>query len=160
MSLESAKAFLAHHAPDIPVIESDESTATVLLAAQVHGVEPGQIAKTLTLKLRDEVVLVVAAGDVRLDNRKMRDFFSCKVRMADADTVAAATGHPIGGVCPFGLATPLKIYCDRSLLDYDIVMPAAGSINSSIRIPPMRLANLIQAEWADLTKAVEAGAPA
>lgn len=155
MSLESARAFLVANAPDVEVIESDEATPTVMLAAQVHGVQPGQIAKTLTLRVQDRVVLVVASGDVRLDNRKMRQFFGSKVRMADAETVVQATGHPIGGVCPFGLATPLKIYCDMSLQAYDVVMPAAGSINSSVRIAPDRLAELVGAEWADLSQPMQ-----
>jgi len=159
MSLASAKAFLAANAPDIEIIESDEATPTVVLAAQVHGVEPGQIAKTLTLRVQDRIVLVVASGDVRLDNRKMRQFFGCKVRMADAQTVVQATGHPVGGICPFGLATPLTIYCDRSLQAYDIVMPAAGSINSSVRIAPDRLVELVGAEWADLSQTLAAAEP-
>jgi len=155
MSLESARAFLAANAPDIEIIESDEATPTVLLAARAHGVEPGQIAKTLTLRVQERIVLVVASGDVRLDNRKMRQFFGCKVKMADAETVVRTTGHPIGGVCPFGLATPLEIYCDMSLQAFDIVMPAAGSINSSVRISPDRLVELVDGEWADLSQAVQ-----
>lgn len=155
MSLESVKAFLAANAPDIGIIESEENTPTVAAAAQVHGVEPGQIAKTLTLRVQDRIVLVVASGDVRLDNRKMRQFFGSKVKMADAETVVQATGHPVGGVCPFGLATPLKIYCDVSLQAYDVVMPAAGSINSSVRIAPDRLVELVGGEWADLSQAMQ-----
>uniref|UniRef100_UPI0033403693 YbaK/EbsC family protein n=1 Tax=Castellaniella defragrans TaxID=75697 RepID=UPI0033403693 len=152
MSFESAKQFLARHAPDLEVIETERDTATVALAAEVHGVSPGQIAKTLSLKVGERVVLVVASGDARLDNRKMRECFGGKATMLDAESVFAVTGHRVGGVCPFGLATPLPVYCDVSLRQYDIVMPAAGSFNSMVRISPERLAQLVDAQWADLSR--------
>ena len=110
MSLESVRAFFAEHAPDIAVIETPESSATVALAAAAHGVEPARIAKTLSLRIGERVVLVVARGDARLDNRKVKAALGGKPRMLDADEVVAITGHPVGGVCPFGLATPLPIY--------------------------------------------------
>lgn len=151
MSLDSVKQFFLQHAPDITVLEAGESTATVALAAQVHQVEPGQIAKTLSLRAGERAVLVVARGDARLDNKKLRAAFGVKVKMMDLDATQALTGHPVGGVCPFGLATPLPVYCDISLKDYDIVMPAAGSINSAVRITPERLARLTDAQWIDVT---------
>lgn len=150
MSLESARQFLATHAPDLAIIELEQSTATVDLAAQAHGVAPGQIAKTLSLRVGEKVVLVVASGDMRLDNRKLKDVFGARAKMLKADEVVALTGHPVGGVCPFGLATPLPVYCDVSLRDYDAVMPAAGSLNSAVRVAPERLATLVQAEWVDV----------
>lgn len=153
MSLDSVKQFLREHAADLQVIETTESTATVALAAQAHQVEPGQIAKTLSLKVGDKVVLVVARGDARLDNKKLRSAFGTRVKMLDLETTEALTGHPVGGVCPFGLATPLEIYCDLSLQDYDTVLPAAGSINSALRITPLRLAQLTSAQWIDVTQA-------
>lgn len=155
MSLESVQQFFAQNAPDISVIESDLSTATVALAAQAHGVEPGQIAKTLSLRSGDKSFLVVTRGDARLDNKKLRQTFGGKVKMLDAVSVVALTGHPVGGVCPFGLATDLPVYCDVSLQDFDIVMPAAGSINSALCISPLRLAELVDAQWVDVSQVAE-----
>ena len=150
MSIESVRAFLAAHAPDIEIIETAESSATVPLAAAAHGVTPGQIAKTLSLRLGEQVVLVVARGDARLDNKKSKAAFGAKPRMLDIEEVAALTGHPVGGVCPFGLATPLPVYCDISLKAFDEVVPAAGSTNSALRISPDRLAELVEAKWVDV----------
>ncbi len=150
MSLESVRAFFAEHAPDIRVIETAESSATVPLAAAAHGVEPGQIAKTLSLRVGEAVVLVVARGDARLDNRKAKAALGGKPRMLGAEEVVALTGHPVGGVCPFGLPTPLKVYCDVSLRAFDEVVPAAGSTNSALRIAPERMAALTRAEWVDV----------
>jgi prolyl-tRNA editing enzyme YbaK/EbsC (Cys-tRNA(Pro) deacylase) len=149
MSLESVRAFFAEHAPDITVIVTEESSATVPLAAAAHGVEPGQIAKTLSLRIGEEVVLVVTRGDARLDNRKAKAALGGKPRMLGQEEVEALTGHPVGGVCPFGLATPLKVYCDISLKAFDIVVPAAGSTHSALRIAPERMAELTRAEWVD-----------
>jgi prolyl-tRNA editing enzyme YbaK/EbsC (Cys-tRNA(Pro) deacylase) len=161
MSLESVRAFFAQHAPDIAVIVTDDSSATVPLAAAAHGVEPGQIAKTLSLRIGDEVVLVVTRGDARLDNRKAKAALGGKPRMLGPEEVEALTGHPVGGVCPFGLATPLKVYCDVSLKAFDIVVPAAGSTHSALRIAPQRMAELTQAEWVDTCQeAVQAAAAA
>lgn len=155
MSFESVQLFFARNAPDISIIESDVGTPTVVLAAQVHGVEPGQIAKTLSLRTGDKTFLVVTRGDLRLDNKKLKQVFGGKVKMLDADTVLTLTGHPVGGVCPFGLATDLPVYCDISLRDFDVVMPAAGSINSAVRISPQHMANLVKAQWVDVSQAVE-----
>ena len=150
MSLDSVRAFFAQHAPDIAIIETAESSATVALAAAAHGVEPARIAKTLSLRIGDRIVLVVARGDARLGNRKARAALGGKPRMLDADEVAALTGHPVGGVCPFGLATPLPVYCDVSLRSFDEVVPAAGSTQSAVRISPERMAALTSAEWVDV----------
>jgi prolyl-tRNA editing enzyme YbaK/EbsC (Cys-tRNA(Pro) deacylase) len=154
MSIESVRAFLAVHAPDINIIELGESTATVTLAAQGHGVAPGQIAKTLSLRCGERVFLVVARGDARLDNRKAKVAFGGKVSMLGPDEVLALTGHPVGGVCPFGLATPLDVYCDVSLKAFDEVVPAAGSTHSALRISPIRMAELAKAEWVDVCQDV------
>jgi len=150
MSLDSVRAFFAQHAPDIAVIVTQESSATVPLAAAAHGVEPGQIAKTLSLRIGEDVVLVVTRGDARLDNKKAKAALGGKPRMLGPDEVEALTGHPVGGVCPFGLATPLKIYCDVSLQAFDEVVPAAGSPNSAVRVTPERMAALTGAEWVDV----------
>ncbi|KQU52799.1 cys-tRNA(pro)/cys-tRNA(cys) deacylase [Bosea sp. Leaf344] len=150
MSLESVRAFLEAHAPDIAIIETQESSATVALAAAAHGVAPARIAKTLSLRIGERVVLLVARGDARLDNRKAKAAFGGKPRMLDAEEVAELTGHPVGGVCPFGLARPLPVYCDVSLQAFDEVVPAAGSTRSAIRIAPLRMAALTGAEWVDV----------
>lgn len=150
MSLASVKAFMAEHAPEIAVLETQASSATVDLAAAAHGVLPAQIAKTLSLRVGETVVLVVARGDARLDNRKAKAALGGKPRMLGADEVEALTGHPVGGVCPFGLPAPLPVYCDVSLRDFDEVVPAAGSPNSALRISPARLAELTQARWVDV----------
>ena len=149
MSVASVRAFFAAHQIDIPIFESQENTSTVALAAQVHGVEPGRIAKTLAFKLSDgKVFLLVARGDARIDNTKFKTTFG-KGKMLALDQVEALTGHPVGGVCPFGLATDLPVYLDRSLLAFDEVLPAAGSVNSALRISPQRMAELTCGQWVD-----------
>lgn len=158
MTVASVRAWFEQHAPDLHLIETPEPTATVQQAAAVHGVEPGQIAKTLSLRVGERTLLVVARGDARLDNRKLREAFGAKATMLDADTVVALTGHPVGGVCPFGLATALPVYCDRSLLAFGEVMPAAGGTHTAVRITPQRLAELTGAEWVDVTQALPATA--
>jgi prolyl-tRNA editing enzyme YbaK/EbsC (Cys-tRNA(Pro) deacylase) len=150
MSIESVRAFLAERAPDITVIESTMSSATVPLAAEAYGVEPARIAKTLSLRVGERVVLVVAAGTARMDNKKMKAAFGGKPKMLGLEEVAEITGHEVGGVCPFGLKSPLPVYCDVSLRAFDIVVPAAGSTHSAVRIAPMRLAELTSAEWVDV----------
>ncbi len=152
MSLESVRIFFAQHAPDIEILIAEESSATVVEAAAAFGVAPGQIAKTLSLRIGEKAFLVIARGDVRLDNRKVKDRFGGRISMLDAADVEAITGHPVGGVCPFGLATDLPVYCDVSLQAFDVVMPAAGSRNSAVRIEPARLAALVDAEWIDVCK--------
>lgn len=150
MSLESVRSFFARHAPDIHIIETLDSSSTVMLAAKAHGVEPGQIAKTLSLRVGERIILVVMRGDARLDNRKFKDAFGGKPRMLDAQEVLMATGHPVGGVCPFGLPGPLPVYCDISLRAYRDVVPAAGATNAAVKIGVERLAELIGAEWVDV----------
>ncbi|MGB6008868.1 YbaK/EbsC family protein [Castellaniella sp.] len=152
MTIASVRQFFLQHAPDIDILELGQSTATVDLAAQAHGVAPGQIAKTLAMRIDQDVILVVACGDTRLDNKKLKHTLGGRPKMLAADEVAALTGHPVGGVCPFGLLQPLPVYCDVRLQDYDIVMPAAGSLDSAIRITPRRLAELAGAAWVDVCR--------
>jgi len=150
MSLQSVRDFLADRNLDLPIIELDVSTATVALAAEAHGVEPGRIAKTLAFRLNGEhAILLVAAGDARIDNRKFKAALG-KGKMLQADEVVELTGHPVGGVCPFGLAHPLPIYLDYSLRDFDEVLPAAGTINSAIRISIEQLAEVTGGQWVDV----------
>ena len=150
MSLESVHAFFAEHAPDVEVIVTEASSATVLLAAEAHGVTPAQIAKTICLRVGEATMLVVTSGTARLDNRKFKDRMGGKPRMLGGDEVLAATSHPPGGVCPFGLPSPLPIYCDLSLKSFDEVVPAAGATNAAVRIAPQRMADLVGAEWVDV----------
>ena len=152
MSLSSVRAFLAAHAPDVEVVEATTSTATVALAAAAHGVEPARIAKTLALRLGEETILLVTGGEARLDNRKYKARFGAKAKMLDADEVLVATSHPVGGVCPFGLPRPLRVFADVSLRRFDIVVPAAGDTHHALRIAPDRLAQLTGAEWVDLAQ--------
>jgi prolyl-tRNA editing enzyme YbaK/EbsC (Cys-tRNA(Pro) deacylase) len=152
MSVESVRAFFAENAPDITVIESHISSATVKLAAEAYGVEPGRIAKTLSLRLGDRVVLIVASGASRMDNKKVKAKFGGKPKMLGADEVVEITGHQVGGVCPFGLKSKLQVYCDVSLRAFDEVVPAAGSTHSAVRIAPTRMAELVGAEWVDVCR--------
>ena len=149
MSIASVRAFFQAQQIDMPIVELESITSTVALAAQAHGVEPGRIAKTLAFKLADgKVFLLVARGDARIDNAKFKAAFG-KGKMLALEEVEALTGHPVGGVCPFGLATPLPVYLDRSLLAFDEVLPAAGSVNSALRISPQFMAELTQGQWVD-----------
>jgi prolyl-tRNA editing enzyme YbaK/EbsC (Cys-tRNA(Pro) deacylase) len=150
MSLQSVRAFFASHAPDIEVIITAESSATVPLAALAHGVDPAQIAKTICVRAGDQTILVVMSGTTRLDNRKFREAFSAKPRMLAGEEVEALTSHPVGGVCPFGLATEMPIYCDQSLRKFDLVVPAAGAPNAAVRIDTERMAELTGAVWVDV----------
>lgn len=149
MSLESVRADLARRAPDLSVIVTEASTATVQLAAEVHGVEPGQIAKTLCIRVNGEVLLLVTRGDARLDNQKAKSAFGGRPRMLGPEDVLALTGHAVGGVCPFGLPGELPIWCDVSLKIYDEVIPAGGSTHASVRLPLARLVELCGGRWAD-----------
>lgn len=150
MSLESVRAWFAQHAPDIAVEESTMSSATVPLAAEAYGVPPAQIAKTLSLRVGERVVLIVTSGTMRLDNKKAKALLGGKPKMLGVHEVADLTGHEVGGVCPFGLKAPLPIYCDVSLKAFDVVVPAAGSTHSAARIAPQRMAELVGAEWVDV----------
>jgi len=152
MSLQTVRAFFADKAPDIAILERDGSTATVALAAAEYGVEPAQIAKTLALMVSGTGLLVLTSGDARLDNQRAKAVFGGKVRMMSPEEVEYLTGHPIGGVCPFGLAKPLPVYCDITLEGFDEVLPAAGSPQSAIRINPHRMAGLIGAAWVDVCR--------
>jgi prolyl-tRNA editing enzyme YbaK/EbsC (Cys-tRNA(Pro) deacylase) len=149
VSLESVKAWLAGHAPDVRLIEAHGSTATVLDAAQTLGVAPGRIAKTLTVRAGSETFLLVTRGDARLSNAKCKAEFGARPRMLDAEETLRLTGHEVGGVCPFGLATPLPVYCDVSLKPFEAVFPAAGSRNASVELSPERLFALVGERWVD-----------
>ena len=155
MSLESVRAWLSEHAPDLPLIEVEGTTATVDTAAEALGVEPGRIAKTLAVRAGGETFLLVARGNARLDNAKSKAEFGARPRMLGPEETFALTGHPVGGVCPFGLATDLPIYLDLSLKAFDVVYPAGGSTNTSVRVETQRLFDLVGDRWVDLTRLPE-----
>ena len=152
MSIESVKAWLAANAPDLKLIEVEETTATVDAAAKALGVEPGRIAKTLAVRAGDHLFLLCTRGDARLDNRKCKDEFGARPRMLGPEETFAVTGHPVGGVCPFGLKTPLPVYLDVSLKAFAVVHPAGGSLNTSVEVPTERLFGLVAERWVDLCR--------
>lgn len=155
MSLEAVRAFFAAQAPEIVPMEAEARSATVAQAAEAFGVAPEQIAKTLALRVGDEAFLLVMSGAARLDNRKAKQAFGGKPRLLDADEVVALTGHPVGGVCPFGLPGAVAVYCDASLRAFPEVLPAAGSVNSAVRLNPERLAELVAGRWVDVAREEE-----
>ena len=155
MSAESVRAWIERHAPDLPIITVEDSTATVDTAARALGVEPGRIAKTLAVRAGDRSFLLVARGDARLDNGKCKQEFGARPRMLGAEETLALTGHPVGGVCPFGLSTPLPVYLDVTLQAFDIVYPAGGSLNTSVRVGVDRLFELVGERWVDLCRLPE-----
>ena len=155
MSLESVRAWLAEHAPDLQLIETHETTATVETAARALGVEPSRIAKSLAVRVGGVVFLLVTRGDARLDNAKTKAAFGNRPRMLGADETFAVTGHPVGGVCPFGLATDLPVYLDESLKAFDTVFPAGGSLNTSVEVGTERLFDLVGDRWVDITRLPE-----
>jgi prolyl-tRNA editing enzyme YbaK/EbsC (Cys-tRNA(Pro) deacylase) len=152
MSARSVRVWLAANAPDLRLIEVADSTATVDTAARVLGVEPGRIAKTLAVRAGDHSFLVVARGNARLDNRKCKDAFGARPRMLGPDETIELTGHPVGGVCPFGLKTGLPIYLHVSLQAFDTVYPAGGSLNTSVEVATGRLFDLVAERWVDLCR--------
>ena len=152
MSAESVRAWLAEHASHLRLIEVEESTATVETAARALGVEPARIAKTLAVRAGELTFLLCTRGDARLDNRKCKDEFGARPRMLGAEETLELTGHPVGGVCPFGLKTALPVYLDVSLQAFDIVYPAGGSLNTSVEVPTARLFELVAERWVDLCR--------
>jgi prolyl-tRNA editing enzyme YbaK/EbsC (Cys-tRNA(Pro) deacylase) len=157
MGLDSVRTHLASKAPELSILELAENTATVALAATAHGVEPGRIAKTLAFSTGQGAVLVVVRGDTRVDNRKMKATFGGRPKMLNGETVEKLTGHPVGGVCPFGLASDIPVYLDRTLNDFDEILPAAGDIHTAVRLTPARLASLTGNRWVDVCQSVLLG---
>jgi len=158
MSLDSVKAWLAAHAPDLKLIEVEGTTATVATAASALGVEPGRIAKTLAVRAGEQLFLLCTRGDARLDNRKCKDELGARPRMLGAEETFEVTGHRIGGVCPFGLKQPLPVYLDVSLKAFDVVYPAGGSLNTSVEVTVDRLFDLVAERWVDLCRLPEEAA--
>lgn len=155
MTIEKVKHFFA--AEGKAVIELSQSSATVELAAQALNTEPARIAKTLSFAVNGSIVLVVAAGDMKIDNHKFKDYFHCKAKMLSAEEVLSATGHAVGGVCPFALPDPKpSVYLDVSLQRFETVFPACGSSNSAIELAPDELFRYAgAAAWIDICRPFE-----
>lgn len=154
MSIQTVKQFFEQQGRMKDVLEFDSSSATVQEAANVLKVIPARIAKTLSFQdLEDSALLVVAAGDAKIDNSKFKQQFGIKAKMLAADVVVEQTGHPVGGVCPFALANELPVYLDISLKRFASVFPACGSANSAIELTCDELENYAQAvAWVNVCK--------
>jgi len=153
MSVESVKEYLKKFGAEGKVMEFDVSSATVELAAQAVGVEPARIAKTLSFKKGDGCVLIVTAGDAKIDNPKFKQFFSMKATMLSPDEVLELVGHPVGGVCPFGIKEGVPVYLDISMKRFETVFPACGSGSSAIELSCDQLFEYSGAkEWIDVCK--------
>lgn len=154
LSLENVKAHFKKWNREKDVMEFDTSSATVEQAAETIGVIPARIAKTLSFRGEDEkAILIVAAGDAKIDNKKFRQTFGFKARMLTPDEVLEQTGHAIGGVCPFGLVNDLDVYLDVSLKRFETVFPACGSTNSAIELTMEEIVQYSYAkDWVDVCK--------
>ena len=153
MSLENVRKYLKKYGKDQDIILFDQSSATVKEAAADLGTEEGRIAKTMSFLLVSGPIVIVAAGDEKIDNRKFKDTFHEKAKMIGHDDVEALTGHPVGGVCPFALKEGVKVYLDESLRRFDYVYPAAGTPNSAIKLTIEELEKTSECDgWIDVTK--------
>lgn len=153
MSIEKARAHLKNHGLDDRIIELSVSSATVALAAEALGCEPAHIAKTLSFEHGDGAILILAAGDARIDNPKFKAQFGVKARMLSAEKVEPLIGHAIGGVCPFGINPGVPVYLDESLRAFDIVYPAAGNSASGVRLTVDELERASEAVgWVNVCK--------
>ena len=157
MSIEKGRAYFRQFGMEDRVREFTVSSATVELAALALGVEGARIAKTLSFKKDDGCILILAAGDARIDNRKFKDKFHMKAKMPTADEVLELVGHPVGGVCPFGINEGVEVYLDESLKRFETVFPAVGSASSAIELDLEELYKYSNAiEWIDVCKLPEA----
>lgn len=153
MSFESAKAYVENAGFGERILVFEESSATVELAAQAVGTEPGKIAKSLTFKVEDAPIMVLCAGDKKIDNAKYKHRFHTKAKMLTPEEVSSLVGHAIGGVCPFGVHEGVTVFLDESLKAYEEVYPACGSGNSAVRLGIGELESLTNhPEWVDICK--------
>ena len=149
-----AIAYLKTKGMEERIREFDVSTATVELAAQALGCEPAHIAKTLSFAAENGCILIVCAGDMRIDNHKFKEYFHVKARMLSPEQVEERTGFHIGGVCPFGVdQEQVSIYLDESLRRFEQVFPACGTANSAVRLSPDELERVTGGHWIDVCKA-------
>lgn len=156
MSIERVKEYFRQYDMEDRILEFDVSSATVELAAQALGCEPQRIAKTLSFKIDDQPILIVAAGDARINNGKYKARFGAKAKMLSAGEVETMIGHAVGGVCPFGINEGVKVYLDESLKRFDTVFPACGSSNSAMEMTMEDLEKYSgYEEWVDVCKLPE-----
>ena len=156
MSIEKGRAYFRQFGMEDRVREFDVSSATVELAALALGVEGARIAKTLSFKKDDSCILILAAGDARIDNHKFKEKFHMKAKMLTPEEVLSIVGHPVGGVCPFGINDGIDVYLDESLKRFETVFPAVGSANSAIELDLDELYKYSNAiEWIDVCKLPE-----
>ncbi|MBQ3142256.1 MAG: YbaK/EbsC family protein [Bacilli bacterium] len=156
MSLERVKTYLKKYNKEAEIIEFNESTATVEEAARTLNVTNGEIAKTLSFSLTDKYILIVTAGDYKIDNKKYKEKFGQKAQMISREEVEKIIGHDVGGVCPFGINEGIEVYLDESLKKYDYIYPACGTSNSAIKLTVEELYNISNAtEFIDVCKVIE-----
>lgn len=156
MSIERARAYLRNFGIEDRVRELSESSATVALAAEALGCAPQRIAKTLSFMVNGQAILIVTAGDVKIDNSKYKKYYGAKAKMLSAEEVTELIGHAIGGVCPFGVNAGVRIYLDESLRRFETVFPACGSSNSAIELTIPELEKYSGYEcWVDVCKLME-----
>lgn len=157
MSLKRAEEYLENKGFLDHVIELEEFTATVAMAAEALGVEPGMIAKTMSFLQGENAVLILTEGTARVDNRKYKDTFHVKAKMIPFDQVEEVIGHAPGGVCPFGINDDIEVYLDESLKKFDTVYPAAGNDHSAVKLTIPELEQVADANgWVDVCKETEA----
>lgn len=153
MSVDKVKKYFSQYGMDSRILEFDGSSATVDLAAAALNCEPGRIAKTLSFMVQDTPILIVSAGNVKIDNAKYKAFFGKKAKMLTADQVMELVGHAVGGVCPFAIKDGVKVYLDASLKKYETVFPACGSSNSAIELTIEEMEKYSgYKEWVDVCK--------
>lgn len=151
--MNKVKEYLKNYNLDDKIIEFNVSSATVELAAKALNCEEARIAKTLSFRLKDRCILIVTAGDVKIDNAKYRNEFGEKAKMLSFDDVLEVIGHPVGGVCPFAVNEGIDIYLDESLKRFETVFPACGATNNAIEISPLELEKVVNnTKWIDVTK--------
>lgn len=151
MSVEAVKEFFYAKQKEVPILKF-EDISTVAKAAESLGVTPGEIAKSLLLQVNDQFIMVLMAGDKRLDNRKFKDTFKGKAKMPSVEQVLEVTGHPVGGVCPFGLKEEIPVYLDESLKEYSVVFPAAGAPDAAVKLAVDELEGLVAKDWVDVAQ--------
>lgn len=153
MAIDKVREYLKQYGRDTDILEFDTSSATVEMASNALGVEPGRIAKTLSFKTEEGAMLIVAAGDAKIDNSKYKAEFGVKAKMLTPEEALEFTGHAVGGVCPFGLAKALPVYLDISMKRFATVYPACGSSNSAIKLTCDELERLAKCtKWVDVSK--------
>ncbi|MDR3161594.1 MAG: YbaK/EbsC family protein [Spirochaetaceae bacterium] len=156
MGIEQVRDYLKRWGREQDIIELEASTATVAEAAAALGVAPARIAKSISLKNGEGALLVIAAGDVKLDNRKYKDHFGVKAKMLSAAEAPEMIGHAVGGVCPFALPEAVAVFLDVSMKRFATVFPACGSANSAIELTLRELEEYSQSQgWIDVCKAAD-----